>query len=58
MEIDPYQLFIVVVFGSLGIVTVSMLAVAVWLFRRNRRLPRLVKPRRGWRRAPQAKGRR
>ena len=52
MEIDPYQLFIVVVFGSLGIVTISMLAIAVWLFRRNRRLPRLVSSRRGWRRAP------
>jgi hypothetical protein len=58
MEIDPYRLFLVVVFGSLGIVTLSMLAIAVWLFRRNRRLPRLVKPRRRWRRPWQSNERR
>jgi hypothetical protein len=30
----------------MAIVTLSMLAIGVWLFRRNRRLPRLVKPKR------------
>jgi len=45
-EIDPYRLFLAIVFGGLGALSVSMLAIAVWLFRRNRRLPRLVKPKR------------
>jgi hypothetical protein len=49
-EIDRYQLFLAIVFGGLGAFTISMLAIGVWLFRRNRRLPRLVKPkRRHWR---------
>ena len=46
LEIDPYRLFLTIVFGGLGVLTASMLAIAVWLFRRNRRLPRLVKPKR------------
>ena len=46
LELDPYRLFLVMVFAGMGIVTLSMLAIAVWLFRRNRRLPRLVKPKR------------
>jgi len=46
LRIDPYRLFLGLVFGGLGLMTVAMLAVAVWLFRRNRRLPHLVKPRR------------
>jgi uncharacterized protein (TIGR03382 family) len=46
LEIDAYRIFLVVVFGGLGLMTVAMLGIAAWLFRRNRRLPRLVKPRR------------
>jgi len=44
--IDPYRLFFVVVVGGLGVLTIAMLAIAIWLFRRNRRLPRLVHPKR------------
>jgi hypothetical protein len=44
--IDRYQLFVTLVMGGLGLFTSTMLAIGVWLFRRNRRLPRLVKPRR------------
>jgi hypothetical protein len=46
LQLDAYKLFLGLVFGGLGVITIGMLAVAVWLFRRNRRLPRLVKPRR------------
>ena len=46
LVVDAYRLFLVVVLGGLGLMTAGMLCVAVWLFRRNRRLPRLVKPRR------------
>lgn len=46
IEIDRYQLFLVIVLGGLGVFTVMMAAIAVWLFRRNRRLPRLVHPKR------------
>ena len=45
-EIDPYRVFLVVVIGGLGAMTLLMLSIAIWLFRRNRRLPRLVKPKR------------
>jgi hypothetical protein len=45
LVVDPYRLFLVVVLGGLGLITVGMLGIAVWLFRRNRRLPRLVKRR-------------
>jgi hypothetical protein len=41
-----YYVFLVVMFGGLGFVTIAMAAIGVWLFRRNRRLPRLVKGRR------------
>ena len=44
--IDPFRVFFTVVVGGLGLVTLTMLAIAIWLYRRNRRLPRLVKPRR------------
>jgi hypothetical protein len=44
--IDAYQLFLGMVIGVMTVVTVAMLAIAVWLYRRNRRLPRLVKGRR------------
>jgi hypothetical protein len=46
IEIDRYQLFLVIVLGGLGVFTALMLAIAIWLFRRNRRLPRLVHPKR------------
>jgi len=46
IEIDRYQLFVTLVLGGLGLFTSSILAIAVWLFRRNQRLPRLVKPKR------------
>ena len=46
IEIDRYQLFLVIVLGGLGVFTAMMLAIAIWLFRRNRRLPRLVHPKR------------
>ena len=45
-EIDAYRLFLGVVLGAMALVTIAMLAVGIWLFRRNRRLPRLVKGRR------------
>ena len=45
-EIDAYRLFLGVVVGGMALVTVAMLAIGIWLFRRNRRLPRLVKGRR------------
>jgi len=45
-QLDTYRLFLGVVFGGLALMTLVMLAIAVWLFRRNRRLPRLVKGRR------------
>jgi hypothetical protein len=45
-RLDAYRLFLVLVFGGLAIFTIAMLAIGAWLFRRNRRLPRLVKPRR------------
>ena len=41
--IDPFRLFFTLVVGGLGLLTASMLAIAIWLFRRNRRLPRLVR---------------
>ena len=46
LQLDAYKLFLGLIFGGMGAITVAMLAVAIWLFRRNRRLPRLVKPRR------------
>jgi|KBSSwiStaDraftv2_1062776.scaffolds.fasta_scaffold5422594_1 hypothetical protein len=46
IEIDRYQLFVGIVLGGLGLLTIGMLTIAIWLFRRNRRLPRLVKPKR------------
>ena len=46
LTVDPYRVFVTLVIGGLASVTVGMFGVAVWLFRRNRRLPRLVKPRR------------
>lgn len=46
LRLDPYRLFLAVTIGGLSLLTIAMLAVAVWLFRRNRRLPHLVKPRR------------
>jgi hypothetical protein len=46
LVIDAYQVFLGLVIGGLGAVTLAMLGIAVWLFRRNRRLPRLVKGRR------------
>jgi hypothetical protein len=45
LRIDPYRLFLAVVIGGLSLVSIAMLVVALWLFRRNRRLPRLVKRR-------------
>jgi hypothetical protein len=44
--IDPYRAFLVVALGGLGLLSIAMLAIALFLLRRNRRLPRLVKPRR------------
>ena len=47
LRVDAYSVFLALVLGGLGGITLVMLGVAVWLFRRNRRLPRLVKkPRR------------
>lgn len=46
IEIDRFQLFLGIVLGGLGLLTIGMLTIAIWLFRRNRRLPHLVKPRR------------
>jgi hypothetical protein len=46
LQIDRYRLFVVMVLGGLGCFSAAMLGIGVWLFRRNRRLPRLVKPRR------------
>ena len=46
IEVDRYRLFVAIVLGGLGLFTIAMLVIAIWLFRRNRRLPRLVKPRR------------
>ena len=46
LEFDAYRVFLTIVFTGMGLVSASMLAIAVWLFRRNRRLPRLVKPKR------------
>jgi hypothetical protein len=51
VEVDRYQAFLVLVVSVLALMTAGMLAVAIWLFRRNRRLPRLVKGRRQTRRA-------
>ena len=45
-ELDAYRLFLGIVIGGMAAMTIAMLAIAVWLFRRNRRLPRLVKGRR------------
>ena len=45
-EIDAYRLFLGIVFGGMALVTLALLAIGIWLFRRNRRLPRLVKGRR------------
>jgi hypothetical protein len=44
--IDPYRLFLIAMVGGLGLLSIAMLAVALALLRRNRRLPRLVKPQR------------
>lgn len=46
LQLDAYKLFLALIFGGLAVITVAMLAVGVWLFRRNRRLPHLVKPKR------------
>ena len=46
VEGDAYRVFVVVVFSAMASLTLGMLAIALWLLRRNRRLPRLVKPRR------------
>jgi hypothetical protein len=46
LRIDPYQIFLALMLGGLGLMTMAMLAIAIWLFRRNRRLPHLVKRRR------------
>jgi hypothetical protein len=46
LQIDRYGLFLAIVFGGLGCFSAALLGIGVWLFRRNRRLPRLVKPRR------------
>ena len=43
---DPYRLFLIAMVGGLGLLSIAMLAVALALLRRNRRLPRLVKPQR------------
>ena len=42
-RLDAYRLFLVIVFGGLAMLSIAMLAIGAWLFRRNRRLPRLVK---------------
>ena len=44
--IDPYRLFLIAMVGGLGLLSIAMLAVALALLRRNRCLPRLVKPQR------------
>jgi hypothetical protein len=46
LVIDRYAVFLTLVFSGLALLTIGLLAVGVWLWRRNRRLPRLVKPRR------------
>lgn len=46
LQPDAYYIFLTVVFGGLGLITIAMVAIAWWLLRRNRRLPRLVKGRR------------
>ena len=46
VRVDAYRLFLVVVLGGLGLLTVVIGGVGLWLFRRNRRLPRLVRRRR------------
>ena len=45
LTLDAYRLFLAAVLGGLGLMTVAMGAIACWLFRRNQRLPHLVKPR-------------
>lgn len=42
LAVDAYYLFLAVVLGGLLVLTAGMAAIAVWLFRRNRRLPHLV----------------
>ena len=44
--IDPYRVVLIAMVGGLGLLSIAMLAVALALLRRNRRLPRLVKPQR------------
>jgi len=46
LQPDAYYIFLTLVFGGLGLMTIGMVVIAWWLFRRNRRLPRLVKGRR------------
>jgi hypothetical protein len=46
LRVDGYRLFLAFVTGGLGLFTIAVLAVALWLLRRNRRLPHLVRPRR------------
>jgi hypothetical protein len=46
LQPDPYYIFLVLVLGGLAVMTIGMAVIAVWLFRRNRRVPRLVKGRR------------
>lgn len=46
LQPDAYYIFLTLVFGGLGVMTIGMVVIAWWLFRRNRRLPRLVKGRR------------
>lgn len=44
VEGDAFRVFFVLMVGGLGVMTLAMLSIALWLLRRNRRLPRLVKP--------------
>jgi len=46
LQPDAYYIFLTLVFGGLGLMAIGMVVIAWWLFRRNRRLPRLVKGRR------------
>jgi hypothetical protein len=42
LTIDAYRLFLGMVFGALGLLTVAMAGIAIWLYRRNQRLPHVV----------------
>lgn len=43
LTIDAYRLFLALVLGTLGLMTTAMGVIALWLLRRNQRLPHLVR---------------